>query len=455
MIGPISVLASLNILIFISALCSSSDLKGAVSDFGNLKTLLWLNIVLLPLLGLNCMSALLTVNDFFDGFYILYYITPVITSIYVFISYCVVNRRVRFSLKITYWKLRGKNVTSHAIDESLSVTRVSLASRNASMFQSPFDIHRPTPARSIGVTSTSTTSRSTTTKGSSSQYDHYDHHHHHSHRHRKKRHRRRHHRHYKNSTYSESNPSLDLASSHSSDEDDGTSVGQSNQNEINSMIQRNLEENVNDNLVYSPQGHVNVTSPYGVIGVSPMSESTPRTYTRSSNLLTMTFVEGVEDSFIVPQHTTTGEPIYTQRLVSQTHPVIETTESSYLPSYQEILERRRRTELSIPEMTDEVDDEDEGKNEHYHQQQQHEDFEVKDQVEEREREKGEEYEEGTDSRIERDKPTTTMVESKVDDGGEDNNEEDTTTQERRGAEESSIIDTSPPLIPSSLTSTDV
>lgn len=222
----------LNVLVFVSAVVNSMNVKEAVSDYGNLKTLLLLNILLLPLLVCNWGLALLTVNDFLDGVYAAYYIIAVVTALVVFVGYCIINRRVRFSLRMTWWKLMGKEVSP---DESLSVTRVSLASRN--QFASPFEIHRP--PRSLGVTSSSTTSRSTTTKGSSAHYYDTRHHHHHHHHHRR-RHKRRHCKHrYQPSSLGESNPSLDLASSHSSDCDEGNSVAPT-QNQINSVIQRNL-----------------------------------------------------------------------------------------------------------------------------------------------------------------------------------------------------------------------
>jgi hypothetical protein len=260
----------LNILVFISSVVASIEMKEAVSDYGNLKTLLCLNVLLLPLMLSNWGLALLTVNDFLEGVYAAYYILAVITSIVVFVGYCIINRRVRFSLRMTWWKLAGKEIAG---EESLSVTRVSLASRNA--FASPFEVHRP--PRSLGVTSSSTTSRSTTTKGSSAQY--YDHRHHHHHGHRR-RHKRRHCKHrYRPSSMSESNPSLELASSHSSDCDEGNSVAPT-QNEINSAIQRNLHsswvresqedianQQIQDNL--QGQGSLEEVNPYATFASRP------------------------------------------------------------------------------------------------------------------------------------------------------------------------------------------
>lgn len=251
---------------------ASIEVKEAVSDYGNLKTLLCLNILLLPLFLSNWGLALLTVNDFLEGVYAAYYVVAVITAIVVFVGYCIINRRVRFSLRMTWWKLTGKEI---AVEESMSVTRVSLASRNA--FTSPFEVHRP--PRSLGVTSSSTTSRSTTTKGSSAQYYETRHHHHHGHR---RRHKRRHCKHrYRPSSLSESNPSLELASSHSSDCDEGNSVAPS-QNEINSAIQRNLhstwireseEDLASQTIVEDVQGSQEDLNPYGTLGSRPCMRS--------------------------------------------------------------------------------------------------------------------------------------------------------------------------------------
>ena len=264
----------MNVIIFTLVLKTSMQMKDAVSDFGNLKTLLCLSIMLLPLLAGNWMLALFTVNEYLDGLFAssAYYFVSLATAIYVFIAYCVVNRIVRLNMKHTWCRLIGKNVSA---EESMSVTRMTLASRNAhSSFVSPFDIHRS--PRSFGVTTSSTTSRSTTTKTSSGPEV------------KRSRKHRRHRKRFKPSSISESNPSLSLASSHSSDQDEGNSVAPT-QNEINSVIQQSLnvssahpgeqqQQQAVEIDVTGSTGQV-IISDYGIIGPKIINHES-RPYTR-------------------------------------------------------------------------------------------------------------------------------------------------------------------------------
>lgn len=315
---PNYLFVQLNVIIFTLVLRTSIQMKDAVSDFGNLKTLLCLSILLLPLLGCNWILALFTVNEYLDGLLAssAYYLISIATSIYVFVGYCVVNRIVRLNLKHTWCRLIGKSVP---VEESLSVTRMTLASRNGHSFTSPFEIHRS--PRSFGVTTSSTTSRSTTTKTSSG-------HHHEAKRSRK---HRRHRKRFKPSSVSESNPSLSLASSHSSDQDEGNSVAPT-QNEINSVIQQSLnvagtppaehqqqdqpDADVTANAV--SQGHA--IAHYGIIGPKIINHES-RPYTRC-NILAMGL--GGSPPEASASSTGGGEAVYVRRRIL----LEETTEPS-------------------------------------------------------------------------------------------------------------------------------
>lgn len=283
----------MNAIIFTLVLKTSCQMKDAVSDFGNLKTLLCLSICLLPLLVCNWLFALLSVSEYLDGDWsFAYYAASLATAIYVFIGYCVVNRIVRLNLKHTWCRFIGKNVSA---EESMSVTRMTLASRNAhSSFASPFDMHRS--PRSFGVTTSSTTSRSTTTKTSSGPEV------------KRTRKHRRHRKRFKSSSITESNPSLSLASSHSSDQDEGNSLAPT-QNEINSVIQQSLnvsaaqadEEQGLERDVTGIGAQQSFISDYGIIGPKIINHDS-RPYTRS-NILAM----GLGGS---PEEGSSGEPLY-------------------------------------------------------------------------------------------------------------------------------------------------
>ncbi|CAG2121946.1 unnamed protein product, partial [Medioppia subpectinata] len=51
LVAPICIAIIVNLVVFLLALQASVQIKETVSDYGNLKTLLWLSIILLPLLG--------------------------------------------------------------------------------------------------------------------------------------------------------------------------------------------------------------------------------------------------------------------------------------------------------------------------------------------------------------------------------------------------------------------
>ncbi|XP_054168820.1 protocadherin-like wing polarity protein stan [Oppia nitens] len=220
LVAPICVAIIINLVVFLLAIQASVQIKEAISDYGNLRTLLWLSIILLPLLGSVWILALLSVNDSLDELHYGYSMMSLLTSLYVFIGYCVINYRVRHNVQALWARIQGKKAIF--IDDSLSGTRTSLAgSRSAPVFHnSSFDVLH----RNINICASSTTSRSTVTKTSSSVL-----------RHKRRR--------AINEDRSESDSddvsydrSLDLASSHSSDDDDNSTAPK--QNRINAAIQQ-------------------------------------------------------------------------------------------------------------------------------------------------------------------------------------------------------------------------
>ena len=218
-------------LVFFLALQASVQIKETVTDYGNLKTLLWLSIILLPLLGSVWILALLSVNDSLEELHYGFSLMSLITSIYIFVGYCLINHRVRHNITVMWARLRGRKVSY--VDDSLSGTRTSVTSRSGPGFHnSSFDVLH----RNIAICASSTTSRSTVTKTSSSAF----------------RHRRRH----INGDNSDSDSdvsydrSLDLASSHSSDEEDNRSAP--HQNQINAAIQQNQSILLSTNPIGAP-----------------------------------------------------------------------------------------------------------------------------------------------------------------------------------------------------------
>ncbi|CAL1293860.1 unnamed protein product [Larinioides sclopetarius] len=163
LVGPICFVVLLNLGVFAMAIRASVQIKDTIMDFGNLRTVLWLGIVLLPLLGATWVLAILSVNESLEVLHFIFSLFSCITGIYIFVGYCIINKKVRQQLLHTWARMRGKKVP---YDESLSGTRTTVVSRSALAYQnSSFDVLQ----RNMGISTSSTTSRSTT-KTSSSPY---------------------------------------------------------------------------------------------------------------------------------------------------------------------------------------------------------------------------------------------------------------------------------------------
>ena len=152
-------------MVFLLALQASVQIKETVSDYGNLRTLLWLSIILLPLLGSVWILALLSVNDSLEELHYGFSLMSLISSVYIFVGYCLINHRVRHNIRVLWARLRGQKGVY--IDDSLSGTRTSVASRSAPTFHnSSFDVLH----RNMTICASSTTSRSTVTKSSTNAF---------------------------------------------------------------------------------------------------------------------------------------------------------------------------------------------------------------------------------------------------------------------------------------------
>ncbi|XP_037498235.1 protocadherin-like wing polarity protein stan isoform X1 [Rhipicephalus sanguineus] len=218
MVGPICVMVLATLVIFSLSIRASVQIKDTVMDFGNLRVLLWVSVLLLPLVGSCWTLALLSVSDEPPELRLAFPTVCLITGIYIFLGYCILNRRVRQHLCYVWARMRGKKIP---YDESLSGTRASMISRSALAYHnSSFDILH----RNVGISTSSTTSRSTAKTSSSPWNSNGRVHHRRSHVHndpdagevvRKRRTTSD-----SDSEMSLDHASLDLASSHSSDDEE-------------------------------------------------------------------------------------------------------------------------------------------------------------------------------------------------------------------------------------------
>ncbi|XP_076066701.1 protocadherin-like wing polarity protein stan isoform X3 [Oratosquilla oratoria] len=171
LVGPICAMVVVVLLVFVLAIRASLTLKGHVEGFGNLRTLLWLGILFLPVLGSTWVLAVLSVSEDLEILHFSFSVFSVFTSLFILVGYCLLNARVRDSLYLMCLTCMGKKVP---YQEALSVTRTTSATAGASVsvkrssaltYNDDFNILR----RNIGISTASTTSRSTC-KTSSSPY---------------------------------------------------------------------------------------------------------------------------------------------------------------------------------------------------------------------------------------------------------------------------------------------
>ncbi|GIY99160.1 protocadherin-like wing polarity protein stan [Caerostris extrusa] len=145
------VFQQITLLVFISALKSSLQCKDSVMDFGNLKTLLWLAVILLPIQGSTWVLAILSVNE-----------THTILQ-YAFSFFLPARRNLYLC-----WLLCGKQKDSAA--DPCYVEKISQKKKKYPEMNGIQSALQPSAAyppsskiyhRSIGISTSSATSRST------------------------------------------------------------------------------------------------------------------------------------------------------------------------------------------------------------------------------------------------------------------------------------------------------
>ncbi|XP_055704133.1 protocadherin-like wing polarity protein stan [Phlebotomus papatasi] len=166
LVGPIAGMSVLNLLILFVSVKAAFTLKDHVLGFGNLRTLLWLSVVSLPLMGVMWVLAVLSASENSQLLNVLLCVVVFIHAIFCLIGYCIINKRVRENLHRSFLRCMGRKVP--LLDSSLVV---SSSSQNVNP-RSPGGFlagSYETTRRNIGISASSTTSRSTA-KTSSSPY---------------------------------------------------------------------------------------------------------------------------------------------------------------------------------------------------------------------------------------------------------------------------------------------
>ncbi|CAL8121926.1 unnamed protein product [Orchesella dallaii] len=168
MVGPILICVIATLATFLVAVRAAFTLKDQVVDSGNMRTLLWMDLTLLPICGMVWALCLLGANERNPVWQYAIAIAVSVLGLYIALGYCVLNQRVKESLYIR----AGGLFQSRDNAQAANVSRSALAYRNefgATSGREDFrrDIFRG--VHSLGVSTASTTSRSTT-KTSSSPY---------------------------------------------------------------------------------------------------------------------------------------------------------------------------------------------------------------------------------------------------------------------------------------------
>ncbi|XP_066994105.2 protocadherin-like wing polarity protein stan [Anabrus simplex] len=168
LIGPVCVVVLLNLGVLVFSIRAAFTLKDHIMGFGNLRTLLWLSVISLPLLGMAWVLCVLTVSENIPLLSYLLSVAVLVHALFALVGYCFLNSRVRRNLYISILRCLGKKVPL----ETSEVTGGSSQIVNTQTSRSALAYHSggfETARRHVGISTSSTTSRSTT-KTSSSPY---------------------------------------------------------------------------------------------------------------------------------------------------------------------------------------------------------------------------------------------------------------------------------------------
>ncbi|XP_033222286.1 protocadherin-like wing polarity protein stan isoform X3 [Belonocnema kinseyi] len=170
LIGPICITIFMNFCILMMSVRAAFTLKEHILGFGNLRTLLWLSVASLPLLGATWTLAVLSASENSPTLSYLLSIAIVIHAAFSLIGYCFVNSRVRRNLFLSVLRCLGKKtpLLEGSLGNASSNQNINGHSRSALAYSSAYSGTESVCRRvHVGVSTSSTTSRSTNKTGSS------------------------------------------------------------------------------------------------------------------------------------------------------------------------------------------------------------------------------------------------------------------------------------------------
>ncbi|KAF7994935.1 hypothetical protein HCN44_004407 [Aphidius gifuensis] len=169
LIGPVCAAVFINFCILIMSIKAAFCLKEHIMGFGNLRTLLWLSVVSLPLLGSTWTLAVLNASENSPMLSYLLSLAVLIHAAFSLIGYCFINTRVRRNLYLTLLKCFGKKapLLEGSMGNGSSAQNINGQSRSALAYATYNGADAACRRVHIGVSTSSTTSRSTNKTGSS------------------------------------------------------------------------------------------------------------------------------------------------------------------------------------------------------------------------------------------------------------------------------------------------
>ncbi|ESO95836.1 hypothetical protein LOTGIDRAFT_231995 [Lottia gigantea] len=156
--GPIAMSTLISVLVFILAVQASLLEKTHVRDIQTVRMGLMCSIIMLALLCLTWVTGLISVNYGIKALHYVFACFMFAIGAFFFVTQILLQRKVRLQLKKAWYRIRGKKLD---IDENLAGTRSTVVSRSALAYRhesfSDSGLHRI----NIGISTTSTTSQST------------------------------------------------------------------------------------------------------------------------------------------------------------------------------------------------------------------------------------------------------------------------------------------------------
>ncbi|XP_018058154.1 PREDICTED: protocadherin-like wing polarity protein stan [Atta colombica] len=170
LIGPVCAAVLVNFCILVMCIRAAFTLKEHIMGFGNLRTLLWLSVASLPLLGSTWTLAVLNASENSPMLSYLLSVAIVVHAAFSLIGYCFINSRVRRNLYQSLLRCIGKKtpLLEGSMGNGSSSQNVNGHSRSALAYSSTYNGAESVCKRvHVGVSTSSTTSRSTNKTGSS------------------------------------------------------------------------------------------------------------------------------------------------------------------------------------------------------------------------------------------------------------------------------------------------